>query len=187
MARRRVHEMSRAGFRRRSSPLTSGWQSGHADRHPDRRGVLMRLAARLMPQPGGQGWLGEASSILWEARVGARRAIARSYLTAAPQVIAMAWAVKLTGRRCDPPGRMRASLTAVLAAWTVLAGLAAVFASFTQAQPWLEQELTGPRHLVIQSSYWVFDAAVGASLLAVAVGGLPVWLVMLRQGCRLQR
>lgn len=188
MARRRVHEISWAGFRRRPSLLlTSGWQRGHADRHPDRPGVLMRLAARLMPRPAGRAWLGEASSILWEAPAGARRAIARSYLAAAPQVIAVAWAVKLTGHRCDPPGRMRASLAAVLATWTVLAGLAAVFASFTQAQPWLGQELTGPRHLVIQWSYWVFDAAVGASLLAVAVGGLPVWLVMLRQACRLRR
>jgi hypothetical protein len=93
----------------------------------------------------------------------------------------------LTGQRHDPPGRMRAGLATVAAAWTVLVGLAAVFASFTQAQPWLQQELTGPRHLVIQWSYWVFDAAVGASLLAVAVGGLPVWLVMLRQACRLRR
>jgi hypothetical protein len=82
---------------------------------------------------------------------------------------------------------MRASLATVLAAWTVLAGLTAVFASFTQTQPWLLQDLSGPRHLVIQWSYWVFDAAAGASLLAVAVGGLPVWLVMLRQACRQRR
>ena len=69
----------------------------------------------------------------------------------------------------------------------MLAGLAAVFASFTQAQPWLLQNLTGPRHLVIQWSYWVFDAAVGASLLAVAAGGLPLWLLMLRQARRQHR
>lgn len=42
----------------------------------------------------------------------------------------------------DPPARMRASLATVGAAWTVLAGLAAVFASFTQAQPWLLHSLT---------------------------------------------
>ena len=144
----------------------------------------MRLAARLMPRPARREWLREASSILFEAPVGARRAIARSYLAAAPQVIATAWAGALTGHRYDPAARMRASLATVLAAWTVLAGLAAVFASFTQAQPWLLLNLTGPRHLVIQWSYWVFDAAAGASLLAVAVGGLPVWLVMLGQACR---
>ncbi|HEY2080589.1 MAG TPA: hypothetical protein VGH53_30035 [Streptosporangiaceae bacterium] len=144
----------------------------------------MRLAARLMPGPARREWLGEASSILYDAPVGARRAIARSYLAAAPLVIAAAWAGALAGHRYDLPGRMRASLAAVLAAWTVLAGLTAVFASFTQTQPWLLRDLPGPRHLVIQWSYWVFDAAAGASLLAVAAGGLPLWLVMLRQACR---
>ncbi|HEY2506976.1 MAG TPA: hypothetical protein VGI58_10705 [Streptosporangiaceae bacterium] len=144
----------------------------------------MRLAARLMPRPDGRAWLGEASSILYEAPAGARGAIARNYLAAAPQVIAAAWAGALAGRRCDPPARMRASLATVLAAWMVLAGLAAVFASFTQAQPWLQADLTGPRDVVVQWSYWVFDTAAGASLLAVAVGGLPVWLVMLREACR---
>lgn len=87
----------------------------------------------------------------------------------------------------DPPARMRASLATVGAAWTVLAGLAAVFASFTQAQPWLLHSLTGPRHLVIQWSYWVFDAAVGASLLAVVAGGVPLWLWMLRRARRQRR
>jgi hypothetical protein len=87
----------------------------------------------------------------------------------------------------DPPARMRASLATVGAAWTALAGLAAVFASFTQAQPWLLDNLTGPRHLVIQWSYWVFDAAVGASLLTVAAGGLPLWLLMLHRARRQHR
>jgi hypothetical protein len=147
----------------------------------------MRLAAQLMPRSARREWLGEVSSILYEAPVGARRAIARSYLAAAPRVIAAAWAGALTGHRYDSPGRMRASLAAVLAAWTVLAGLTAVFASFTQTQPWLLQDLSGSRHLVIQWSYWVFDAAAGTSLLAIAVGGLPLWLVMLRQACRQRR
>jgi hypothetical protein len=84
----------------------------------------------------------------------------------------------------DPPARMRASLATVAVAWTVLAGLAAVFASFTQTQPSLQQNLTGPRHLVIQWSFWVFDGAVGASLLAVAAGGLPLWLLMLHRARR---
>lgn len=87
----------------------------------------------------------------------------------------------------DPPARMRASLATAGVAWTVLAGLSAVFASFTQAQPWLLQDLTGLRHLVIQWSYWVFDAAAGASLLAVIAGGLPLWLRMLRRARRQRR
>jgi hypothetical protein len=184
MARRFVAapEINWAEVRRRTSlPLTSGWRRGHACCPPNRPGVLMRLAARLLPRSARREWLKEAASILFEAPVGARRAIGRSYLAAAPQVITVAWAGALTGHRYDPPGRMRASLATVLAAWTVLAGLAAVFASFTQTQPWLLQDLSGPRHLVIQWSYWVFDAAAGASLLAVAAGGLPLWLVMLRQ------
>ena len=188
MARRSVREINRAKFSRRMSlPLTSGWRRGHAHHPLDRPSVLMRLVARLMPRPAGRDWLGEASSILYEAPAGARRAIARSYLAAAPQVVAAAWARTLTGHRYDPPARMRASLATVGAAWTVLAGLAAVFASFTQTQPWVQQDLTGPRHLVIQWSYWVFDAAVGASVLAVAAGGLPLWLVMLRQARRQRR
>jgi hypothetical protein len=107
-------------------------------------------------------------------------------------IISLAWQAVLmrvwpSRHLYDPPARMRASLSTVAAAWTVLAGLAAVFASFTQAQPWLQQDLTGPRHLVIQWSYWVFDAAVGVSLVAVVVGGLPLWLVMLRHACRRRR
>lgn len=87
----------------------------------------------------------------------------------------------------DPPGRMRASLATAGVAWTVLAGLAAVFASFTQTQQSLQQNLTGSQHLVIQWAYWVFDAAAGASLLAVAVGGVPLWLGMLRRSHREHR
>ena len=87
----------------------------------------------------------------------------------------------------DPPARMRASLATVAAAWVVLAGLAAVFVSFTQAQPSLQQSLTGPRHLVMQWSYGVFDAAVVASLLAVVAGGLPLWLLMLGRAFRQHR
>ncbi|HCU91405.1 MAG TPA: hypothetical protein DHU96_01015 [Actinobacteria bacterium] len=79
----------------------------------------------------------------------------------------------------DRPARMRASLATVLVAWAVLAGLAAVFLQLTQAQPTLQDSVTGPGHLVIQWSYWVFDGAITISLLAVAVGGLPLWWLMM--------
>jgi hypothetical protein len=75
---------------------------------------------------------------------------------------------------------MQASLATVLLAWTVLAGLAAVFAQLTQAQPTLQTGITGARHLVIQWSYWAFDGAVLISVLALIAGGLPLWLGMLR-------
>ncbi len=68
----------------------------------------------------------------------------------------------------DRPARMRASLATVLLAWTVLAGLAVVFAQLTQAQPAAPDRDHRPRHLVIQWSYWVFDGAVLVSVLALA-------------------
>jgi len=83
---------------------------------------------------------------------------------------------------------MRASLGTVLAAWAVLAGLAAVFVQLAQAQGSL-QRLTLARHPVIQWSYWVFDGALIVSVLAVAAGGLPLWLRMFRdvRGARRRR
>jgi len=74
---------------------------------------------------------------------------------------------------------MRASLATVLMAWALLIGLAAVFVELTQAQG-SAQRLTLARHSVIQWSYWVFDGAVIVSVLAVAAGGLPLWLRMFR-------
>ena len=129
----------------------------------------------------------------WRARYGDEvRALLEDSGADLRTIASLAWQAMLariwpSRHLYDPPARMRASLATVAVAWTVLAGLAAVFASFTQAQPWLLHNLTGPRHLVIQWSYWVFDAAVGASLLAVTAGGLPVWLRMLRRARRQHR
>jgi hypothetical protein len=82
----------------------------------------------------------------------------------------------------DRPARMRASLATVLLAWTALAGLALVFAQLTQAQGF-----TVPGHPVIQWSYRVFDGAALLSVLAVAAGGLPLWLQMMRSARREHR
>ena len=82
----------------------------------------------------------------------------------------------------DRPARMRASLATVLAAWTVLTGLALVFAQLTQAQG-----LRPPGHPVVQWSYWVFDGAAAVSVLAVAGGALPLWLLMMRKARREHR
>jgi hypothetical protein len=60
--------------------------------------AAMRTAARLMPPAAGQEWLAEARSILFECPAQMRRAIIRSYLFAAPQVLAAAWGCVLTGR-----------------------------------------------------------------------------------------
>lgn len=82
----------------------------------------------------------------------------------------------------DRPARMRASLATVLMAWTVLTGLALVFAQLTQAQG-----LRPPGHPVVGWAYWVFDGAVLVSVLAVVGGALPLWLLMIRRACREHR
>ena len=82
----------------------------------------------------------------------------------------------------DRPARMRASLATVLAAWTALAGLALVFTQLTQAQG-----LRPASHPVVQWSYWVFDGAILVSILAIAAGGLPLWLLMMRRARREHR
>jgi MFS family permease len=82
----------------------------------------------------------------------------------------------------DRPARMRASLATVLLAWTALTGLALVFAQLTQAQG-----LRPPGHPVIQWSYWIFDGGVAISVLALAVGAFPLWLLMMRRAHREHR
>jgi hypothetical protein len=79
----------------------------------------------------------------------------------------------------DRPARMRGSVATVLVAWTMLAGLGVVFFQLTQAQG-----ARSPAHPLIAWSYWVFDAAVAVSVIAVAVGGAPLWLLMMRTAVR---
>ena len=78
---------------------------------------------------------------------------------------------------------MRSSLATAGIAWALLAGLAAVFVQLAQAQR-SSQGLTLVRHPVIQWSYWAFDGFLAASVLAVAAGGVPLWLLMLRTARR---
>ena len=83
----------------------------------------------------------------------------------------------------DGAGRMRASLGTAGVAWALLAGLGAVFVQLAQAQP-SSQGSTLAQHPVIQWSYWVFDGCLVVSVLSVAAGGLPLWLLMLRTARR---
>jgi hypothetical protein len=157
------------------------------------------MSATPMPRPGASWAQAVACGSLrlypaaWRARYGDEvRALLEDSGADLRTIASLAWQAMLariwpSRHLYDPPARMRASLATVGVAWTVLAGLAAVFASFTQTQPSLQQNLTGPRHLVIQWSYWVFDGAVGASLLAVAAGGLPLWFLMLHRARRQHR
>jgi hypothetical protein len=79
----------------------------------------------------------------------------------------------------DGPARMQASLATGLVAWSFLVGLGLVFAQLTQFQGYRPDG-----HPVIAWSYLVFDAALALSVLAAGLGGLPLWLLMLRRALR---
>jgi hypothetical protein len=135
--------------------------------------ALARAALGLYPPAWRARYRDEVRALLDDSGAGLRSAASLAW-RAAP-----AW-VRPPRHLHDRPGRMQASLATVFLAWTALAGLAAVFAQLTQAQPTLQTGITGPRHLVIQWSYWVFDGAVLVSVLALIAGALPLWLGMLR-------
>ena len=82
----------------------------------------------------------------------------------------------------DRPARMRSSLGTALMSWSMLAGLGLVFAQLTQLQG-----LAPPGHPQIRWAYAVFDLTLGASALIAGLGGLPLWLLMLRRARREQR
>ena len=133
-------------------------------------GLLARAALGLYPPTWRARYGDEVRALLDDSGAGARAAASLAW-RAVP-----AW-ICPSPHLHDRPARMRASLGAVLAAWAVLAGLAAVFAQLAQAQG-SAQSLTLASHPVIQWSYWVFDGAIVVSVLAVATGGLPLWLRM---------
>ena len=82
----------------------------------------------------------------------------------------------------DRPGRMRASLATALMAWSMLTGLGLVFAQLTQLQGF-----NAPGHPEVHWAYAVFDVTLALSVLVAGVGGLPLWLLMLRRAWREQR
>jgi hypothetical protein len=82
----------------------------------------------------------------------------------------------------DRPARMRASLATALMSWSMLAGLGLVFAQLTQLQGF-----TAPGHPELRWAYAVFDVTLATSALVAGLGGLPLWLLMLRRARREQR
>jgi hypothetical protein len=82
----------------------------------------------------------------------------------------------------DRPARMRASLATALMSWSMLAGLGLVFAQLTQLQG-----IAPPGHPQVRLAYAVFDLTLAASALIAGLGGLPLWLLMLRRARREQR
>jgi hypothetical protein len=77
---------------------------------------------------------------------------------------------------------MRASLATVLLAWSMLAGLGLLFAQLTQLQGYRP-----PGRPVVAVCYAIFDAGLALSVVAGTLGGLPLWLLMLRRAYREHR
>lgn len=82
----------------------------------------------------------------------------------------------------DREARMRASLGTVLTAGAMLAGVGLVFAQLTQFQG-----VRAHGSPVVVGSYAIFNAAMAVCAVAAAIGGLPLWLVMLRRARREHR
>jgi hypothetical protein len=141
-----------------------------------RAGVAARAALRLYP-PAWRARYGDEVRAMLEDSGGGVRAAASLAWHAVP---AWVWPPR---QLHDRSGRMRSSLATVGVAWVLLAGLAAVFAQLAQAQG-SSQGLALAQHPVIQWSYWAFDGLLAASALAVAVGGVPLWLLLLRTARR---
>ena len=139
-------------------------------------GVLVRAALSLYP-PAWRARYGDEVRALLDDSGGGARAAASLAWHAVP-----AW-VSPPRQLHDGSARMRSSLATAGVAWALLAGLAAVFVQLAQAQP-DSQGATLAQHPVIQWSYWAFDGCLVVSVLAVAVGGVPLWLQMLRTAPR---
>ena len=82
----------------------------------------------------------------------------------------------------DRSDRMRASLATALMSWSMLTGLGLVFAQLTQLQG-----VNAPGHPELRWAYAVFDVTLAISALVAGLGGLPLWLLMLRRARREQR
>jgi hypothetical protein len=138
--------------------------------------VLVRAALSLYPPAWRARYGAEVRALLDDSGGGARAAASLAWHA----VPAWAWPPR---HLHDGSGRMRSSLATTGIAWALLAGLGAVFVQLTQAQR-SSQGTTLAQYPVIQWSYWAFDGCLVVSALAVAVGGIPLWVLMLRAAQR---
>jgi hypothetical protein len=145
-------------------------------RPPQRAGVAVRAALSLYP-PAWRARYGDEVQALLEDSGGGLPAAASLAWHAVP---AWAWPPR---HLQDGYGRMRSSVAMAGVAWVLLAGLSAVFVQLAQAQR-SSQGTALAQHPVIQWSYWAFDGCLMISVLAVAVGAVPLWLLMLRTARR---
>jgi hypothetical protein len=66
---------------------------------------MLAVVSRLMPRSAGRRWLAEAESLLAEITAARRGTAARSYLLAAPRLVAMMWAREVLRRARPGPRR----------------------------------------------------------------------------------
>src|SRR5207344_2151397 len=124
----------------------------------------------------------------WRARYGDEvRALLEDSGSSPAAVASVAWRA-LPAWFCPPrhlhdrPARMRASLATALMSWSMLTGLGLVFAQLTQLQGFAPA--AAPQ---IRWAYAVFDVTLATSALIAGLGGLPLWVLMLRRAWREQR
>ena len=139
-------------------------------------GTLLSRAALALYPPSWRARYGDEVRALLEDSGGGLAAAASVAWRAVP---AWAWPPR---HLHDRPGRMRASLATALMAWSMLTGLGLVFAQLTQLQG-----LSAPGHPEVRLAYAVFDVTLAFSVLVAGIGGLPLWLLMLRRAWREQR
>ncbi len=142
---------------------------------PPGRTLLARAALALYP-PSWRARYGDEVRALLDDSGGGLAAVASIAWRALP-----AW-IRPPRHLHDRPARMRASLGTALMAWSMLVGLGLVFAQLTQLQ-----DLSAPGHPEVRWAYAVFDGSLALSALVAGVGGLPLWLLMLRRAWREQR
>ena len=136
---------------------------------------LARAALALYP-PSWRARYGDAVHALLDESGGGLRAVASVAWRALP-----AW-IWPPAHLFDRPARIRASLATGLMAWSFLTGLGLVFAQLTQFQGFRP-----PGHPIIPWAYVTFDAALALSISTAGLGGLPLWLLMLRRALRERR
>jgi cytochrome b subunit of formate dehydrogenase len=141
-------------------------------RRPPSAAPLARLALALYPPSWRDRYADEVRALLDDSGAGPG-AVASLAWRALP-----AW-IWPPAQRHDRPARVRSHLATALMAGAMLAGLGLVFAQLTQLQHY-----PAPGHPLIGWSYAVFDVALAVAALGAGLGGLPLWLLMLRQACR---
>jgi hypothetical protein len=142
---------------------------------PASRAVLARAVLALYPPS-------------WRARYGNEvRALLDDSGAGPAAVASLAWHalpawLATPSHLHDRVDRMRASVSTTLLSWCMLTGLGLVFVQLTQFQGF-----TAPGHPEVHWAYTVFDVALVTSALVAGLGGLPLWLLMLRRARREHR